>query len=113
LKTNSKTPPSEEQICGRNSILSRLAKQLCFFLFWIVTRLIPSEQQNRFASIHFFCIEQKHKFSDSLKIFRAEKNYSMAFFLLMGHMFCLGQPILIKIGRLVPFGAWTNRLEGF
>ena len=34
-------------------------------------------------------------------------------FFLMGPMFCLGQPILIKFGRLVPFGLWTNSLEGF
>jgi hypothetical protein len=28
-------------------------------------------------------------------------------------MFCLGQPILIKFGKLVPFGTWTNSLVGF
>ena len=40
-------------------------------------------------------------------------NWHGIIFIIGTHLLAWGQQILIEIGRMVPFGAWTNSLDGF
>ena len=73
-----------------------------------ISKIISSHQPKLFILSMVFLLRSFSVIQVSSKI-----KIRAAFFFLMGPMFCLGQQILIKFGRLVPFGAWTNSLEGF